>query len=79
MDLVNLAGLVEQKAFLTNPDRELTNTLPIPSFSKSKVGKKIHSGIFQLEKKTKQNNLLLLKGQKTKKNTERNRKNGERP
>lgn len=52
-DLLNLDGLVKQKACLTNPDRKLTNTLTIPSFSKCKAGKKIHSGNVSIKKKKK--------------------------
>lgn len=43
-DLLNLAGLEKQKTCITNPDRELTNTLTISIFHKSQAGKKTHRG-----------------------------------
>lgn len=43
-DLVNLAGLDKQKTCITNPDKKLTNTVPISTFYKSKAGKKIDGG-----------------------------------
>lgn len=64
-ELLTFAVLVQQKVCLTNPDRELTNTLLFPSFFQSKA-EKIHGGNFAIKD-------LLLKGQESKKNSERKR------